>query len=192
MKQAALSVNHVGVTVPDIFKAIEWYGDVFGLTNILKPRLLSVDDKATAETGKVLGHGFKTGLQAHLLSGNGVGIELFEPLDPRPDAPFEDVGYLRPGPWHVAFTHPDVAGMVDRIVAAGGRLHAPPSNFVPGRPWQLAYVRDPWWMTLEIVSHNYAEAFGNWPQPEATTTPTFIDTAMAARLRAQATGSMQA
>jgi catechol 2,3-dioxygenase-like lactoylglutathione lyase family enzyme len=189
MTDTPLVVNHVGITVPDIFAAIDWYAEIFGFTHIMGPRLLSVHDEATAETGQVLGHGFKTGLQAHLLSGNGVGFELFEPIDPRPQRSFEDVGYLRPGPWHVAVTCRDVQGMVDRILAAGGRPHTPPAFFVPGRPWQLSYVRDPWWMTLEIVSHSYAEMFANWPQPGAMTTPTFIDRAAAIRMRAESVQS---
>jgi catechol 2,3-dioxygenase-like lactoylglutathione lyase family enzyme len=28
--EAALAINHVGLTVPDIHAAIDWYGEVFG------------------------------------------------------------------------------------------------------------------------------------------------------------------
>ncbi len=40
MKLAALALNHVGITVPDIHAAIDWYGEVFGCTHIMGPRLL--------------------------------------------------------------------------------------------------------------------------------------------------------
>ena len=47
-------------------------------------------------------------------------------------------------------------------------------------------MRDPWWTTIEIVSHSYAEMFANWPQPGAETTSKLVDRAEAARLRAGA------
>lgn len=61
---------------------------------------------------------------------------------------------------------------VDRIVDLAGTLLAPPSYFVPGRPWTLAYTTDPWGTVLEVMSHSYAEAFSNWPQPGQLTPPT--------------------
>ncbi len=179
-----LILNHVGITVPDIFAAIDWYGDVFGCTHIMGPRLMSAEGKATAETRQVFGTGFDRMLQAHLLTGNGVGLELFEPIDPVPKAADREIGYLQPGPWHIALQHPDVDAIVERIVAKGGHRHSDTHAFAPGRPWRLAYTRDPWWTTIEIVSHSYAEMFANWPQPGAQTEPTMIDRAGAERLRA--------
>ena len=184
MNSSPLALNHIGVTVPDVFAAIDWYADVFGCTHIMGPRLMSADAKATAETGSVFGPQFRKLLQAHLLCGNGVGIELFEPLEPRPLPSDEEVGYRQTGPWHIAITYPNVDAMVENIVAKGGRKHTEPVYFAPGRPWRLAYTRDPWWTTIEIVSHSYAEMFANWPQPDAETTPIFVDRDEAARLRA--------
>ncbi len=186
MRLAPLALNHVGVTVPDIHAAMDWYGEVFGCTPIMGPRLMSVDAKATAETASVFGPRFRRLLQAHLLTGGGVGLELFEPLDPKPEPPAEGLDYQRRGPWHIALTHPDVDAMIERIVAKGGHKHTDAHAFAPGRPWRLAYTRDPWWTTIEIVSHSYAEMFANWPQPGAETTPVTVDRTEAARLRAEA------
>ena len=174
--------------MPDIFAAIDWYAELFGPTHIMGPRLMSAEGKATAETRQVFGPGFNRLLQAHLLFGNGVGLELFEPLDPAPTTPDQDIGYRRPGPWHFALQHPDVDAMVDRIVARGGHRHSDTHAFEPGRPWRLAYARDPWWTTIEIVSHSYAEMFANWPQPGAETQPVMVDRAEADRLRGGRSG----
>ncbi len=178
-----LILNHVGITVPDIFAAIDWYTELFGFTHIMGPRLMSAEGKATAETRQVFGPAFNRLLQAHLLTGNGVGLELFEPLDPPPMPPDKDIGYRRPGPWHFALQHPDVDATVERIVARGGHRHSDTHAFAPGRPWRLAYARDPWWTTIEIVSHSYAEMFANWPQPGAETEPIMVDRSGAERLR---------
>ena len=74
----------------------------------------------------------------------------------------------------LCITHPDVAAMVDRITEHGGTLVAPPRQFVPGRPWTLAYATDPWGTVLELMSHSYPEVFSNWPQPGQLIPPTLV------------------
>lgn len=164
-RSPALAVNHIGITVPDIDAAINWYGKVFDFHCIMGPRVLRADSAATAETSSILGPEFGMAFQAHLLSANGVGLELFEFIKPPIEAAESGLGYRRRGPWHVCFTHPDVADGVQRVVANGGTQISPVADFVPGRPWQLVYCADPWGTVLELMSHSYAEVFSNWPQP---------------------------
>ena len=57
--QAALAVNHVGLTVPDIHAAIDWYGAVFGFRCIMGPRELEVTGHA--EASSVFGDRFRRG-----------------------------------------------------------------------------------------------------------------------------------
>lgn len=168
--EGPLPVNHVGVSVPDIVSAIGWYGDVFGFRCIMGPRVLRFDSAATAETGQILGPRFREAWQAHLVTANGVGLELFQFIDPPMQPAAAEIEYWRPGIWHLCLTEHDVQGATDRIVAAGGTQVSPVAEFVPGLPYELVYCRDPWGTTLEIMSHPYAEVFANWPQPGMTTT----------------------
>ncbi len=161
----ALAVNHVGITVPDIHAAIDWYAEVFGFHCIMGPRVLRADSAATAETASILGPEFGMAYQAHLLSANGVGLELFQFVVPPVADAEPGLGYERRGPWHVCLTHPEVEDGVFRVVQNGGRQLSPLSDFVPGRPWRLVYCADPWGTVLELMSHSYAEVFANWPQP---------------------------
>jgi predicted enzyme related to lactoylglutathione lyase len=173
--QAALVINHVGVTVPDVFAAIDWYGEVFGFRCIMGPRVLETGEHAEAAT--VFGSRFRRAWQAHLLTGNSVGIELFQFIDPPTRGPCsseEPVPWLDRGLWHLCITHPDVAAMVQRVTDHGGAVLAAPYQFAPGRPWTLAYITDPWGTVLELMSHSYAEAFSNWPQPGQLTPPTLV------------------
>jgi catechol 2,3-dioxygenase-like lactoylglutathione lyase family enzyme len=91
--------------------------------------------------------------QAHLLTGNGVGLELFQFVVPATDDADPGIAYQRRGPWHVCFTCQDVRLTVSELVAAGGRQLTPITTFVPGRPWDLVYCRDPWGITVELMSH---------------------------------------
>jgi hypothetical protein len=139
------------------------------------PRVLESSEHA--EAASVLGSRFRRAWQAHLLTGNGVGIELFQFIDPPTRGPRpsdERVGWLDRGFWHLCITHPDVAAMAERITDHGGTLLAAPYHNVPGRAWMLAYTTDPWGTVLELMSHSYAEVFSNWPQPGQLTPPTLV------------------
>jgi catechol 2,3-dioxygenase-like lactoylglutathione lyase family enzyme len=173
----AMVINHIGITVPDVFAAIRWYERVFGFTVLMEPREL--DATGNAETSLVFGHRFRKAYQAQMLTGSGVGLELFQVVDPPVEPPETDgaepVSYRRIGPWHVCVTHPDVPAMLDRIRVHGGAVLTGPQEFVPGRPWRLAYATDPWGIVFEIMNHSFAEAFGNWPQPGQLEPPTMVD-----------------
>jgi predicted enzyme related to lactoylglutathione lyase len=167
---AALAINHVGVTVPDIHAAIDWYEKVFGFRCISGPFVLEADEYTAA----IFGNRFRRAWQAHLLSGNSVGIELFQFIDPPtrgPRSAHERAPRLDSGPWHLCITHPNVQGMVDHIVDHGGTLLASPHQLVPGGPWTVAYTTDPWANLLELMNHSYAEVISNWPQPGQLTPP---------------------
>jgi catechol 2,3-dioxygenase-like lactoylglutathione lyase family enzyme len=180
------AVNHIGLTVPDIFAAIDWYGAVLGFTHLMGPRVLEAGSAATHETPSIFGPRFRKAFQAHLLSGNGVGLELFEFLDPRVERRADNFEYWKVGVFHVCVTDPDIEGLAARIVAAGGRQRVPVFAFIPGRPYKLVYCEDPWGNVIEVFSHSYTEAFANWPQPGMTAQPRFVTREEAARERAAA------
>jgi catechol 2,3-dioxygenase-like lactoylglutathione lyase family enzyme len=173
--QPPLALNHVGLTVPDIFAALDWYAQVLGCTHIMGPRLLEASSAATHETPSIFGPRFRRAYQAHLLTANGVGLELFQFLEPPVGERDPEMPYWRPGPWHLCFTHPNVGAVAARIAAAGGVQKIPVTAFVPGRPWQLVYCEDPFGNTIEIISNSYAEIFSNWPQPGMTEPPVMIE-----------------
>ena len=170
----ALALNHIGLTVPDIFAAIDWYGALFGAVHIMGPRLLEATSKATHETPGIMGPRFRKAYQAHLLLANGVGLELFQFIEPPVELPEETMPYWLRGIFHLALTHPDVDGLAARIAASGGRKRIEPVAFVPGRPWRLCYCEDPWGTVIEIMSASYAEMFSNWPQPGMSEQTTFV------------------
>ena len=129
----ALAVNHVGVTVPDIHAAIDWYGEVFGFRCIMGPRVLEAAGRT--EAASVFGSRFRRAWQAHLLSANSVGIELFRFIDPPTGGRRAEEGepWFDRGLWHRCITHPDVAAMVDRIEDHGVRYWRRPTNSCPAR-----------------------------------------------------------
>jgi len=172
-------VNHIGLTVPDIFAAIDWYRDVLGFTHIMGPRVLEAGSAATHETPSIFGPRFRKAYQAHMLAGNGVGLELFQFIEPAVARRPENFEYWMAGVFHICVTDPNIEALAERIVAAGGRQRVPVFEFIPGRPYRLVYCEDPWGTVIELFSHSYAEAFANWPQPGMTAAPKFITRAEA-------------
>lgn len=85
------ALNHVGLTVPDLHAAIAWYGEVLGFRLIAGPRVMAPLAAATEETRHILGPRFRKALQAHLVTANGVGIKLYQFIDPPVETPADNM-----------------------------------------------------------------------------------------------------
>jgi catechol 2,3-dioxygenase-like lactoylglutathione lyase family enzyme len=157
-------INHIGLTSADIFGTIDWYCSVLGFRLIMGPRVLDPSG-ASAEARQIYGAQFSKAYQAHLVDTNGVGLEVFQFVEPAVEPAEREMRYTRPGFFHICLTVPDVAAAIQRIVAAGGSKLSDEAEFVPGRPWRNSYCRDPWGNAIELISASYAEVFADWPQP---------------------------
>ncbi|WP_421726145.1 VOC family protein [Bauldia sp.] len=151
-----VAVNHIGAVVPDIEAAIDWYRDVMGFGLVAGPFDLRPDDPNGAQTMDVLGEKLKHLRIAHMSSANGVGLELFEPVDPKIERRDDMVEFWRNGFFHICVTDPDVEGLVARIVETGGKQL---SKFWRERPphpeYRMCYCADPFGNVVEVYSHQY-------------------------------------
>ncbi len=158
---APLAFNHIGLSVPDIDAAIDWYATVMGFRLIFR-RVLEYRPEVP-EVREIFGERLQRAHQAHLLTANGVGIELFQFVDPPATAPDENFRYWQTGVFHLCVTDPDLEGLVARIVGNGGRQRTRIWAFLPGRDCKLVYCEDPFGNVIEAFSHSYAETFSNMP-----------------------------
>jgi catechol 2,3-dioxygenase-like lactoylglutathione lyase family enzyme len=160
----AAVINHIGLTTADIFGTIDWYCSVLGFHLIMGPRVLDPSG-ASAETRQIYGDHFSMAYQAHLVDANGVGLEVFQFVEPAVEPSEPEMRYTRPGFFHVCLSVSNVGEAIERIVAAGGTKLSDEAEFVPGRPWRNSYCRDPWGNAIELISASYTEVFADWPQP---------------------------
>jgi catechol 2,3-dioxygenase-like lactoylglutathione lyase family enzyme len=153
----ARPLNHVGINVPDLDAALAWYQDVLGFTPLTPPVVMDAADPGLGPALRAMMgsrvHRFKI---AHLTAGNGVGLQMFEFLDPRSEPPDDAGAYWRMGFFHICVTDPDIEGLAARIAASGGRA-SEVFRSVPGRPYAAAYCEDPWGNVIEVNSHHYRE-----------------------------------
>src|SRR3981189_2547613 len=150
-----MAANPVGVGVADIERAIRWYGEVLGFTLLTGPlEIRAADPDSNLQDG--LGQDCNALLQAHMVSVNGIGIELFQFLDPpheRRDPPLE---YWKSGFFHICVSDPDIEGLAGRIASSGGRQRSKIwRNDRTTDEYRRRCCREPFGNNIEIYTHNY-------------------------------------
>lgn len=150
--------SHVGVTVPDVALAIDWYTTTLGMYLLVGPLEVLEDDGplGKAATG-IYGVGFTRFQFAHLAGIDGIGVELFEFDSPKSVRRNDNFEFWMGGIYHFSLTAPDVSGMVDLIVAAGGRQRSEILIINEEKGYSLVYCEDPWGTVIELCSHPYSQ-----------------------------------
>jgi catechol 2,3-dioxygenase-like lactoylglutathione lyase family enzyme len=150
-------VNHVGLTVPDLDAALAWYQEVLGFTLLTPPAELdAADPQLGAALEEMLGPRVRRFRMAHLSSANGVGIQMFEFIDP-PSRPRDDpTAFWELGLFHLCVADADIERLAARIEASGGQ-RSTVWRQIPDAPYAACYCTDPFGNVIEINSHGYEE-----------------------------------
>ncbi len=148
--------SHIGITVPNIEDAVKFYTEVMGFYVIMEPSVVKEENETAIGQMciDVFGEGWGTFKIAHLSTGDKIGFELFEfPESKNLKPTFEP---FRSGLFHFSVQDPDVEGLVNKIVEAGGKQRMPVREYYPGeKPYRMCYVEDPFGTVFEIYSHSY-------------------------------------
>lgn len=155
-KQYPRTFSHIGITVPDLQKAVAFYTEVMGWYTIMEPSVVK-KDRSTA-IGQmcidVFGEEWEEFEIAHLATSDGIGIELFSFPHGRREAPAFNP--FNTGLFHFCVQDPDIEGLTQKIVKQGGRQRMPIREYYPGeKPFKMVYVEDPFGVVFEIYSHSY-------------------------------------
>jgi catechol 2,3-dioxygenase-like lactoylglutathione lyase family enzyme len=142
-------IDHVGVTVSDMDRALAFYRDLLGL------RVIADATVAGPEVAELLGLEIPVQLRiADLDSGDGRIVELLQYLQPKG----RRIAYESsdPATAHIAFTVDDLAAVRERLSDAGATIvsRRPITISEPGGSFDGAiclYVRDPDGAILELV-----------------------------------------
>jgi len=148
--------SHIGLSVPDIDKAVKFYHEVMGWYIIMQPS--DIVDETETSIGimceEVFGKSWGGCRIAHMATSDGIGVELFEfngEYSPENNFTFKQVGLF-----HFGVQDPDLEGLVKRIVEHGGKQRMPIREYYPGeKPYRMCYVEDPFGIIFEVYSHSY-------------------------------------
>lgn len=148
--------SHIGITVPDLEKAVQFYTEVMGFYVLMPPT--DVEEENESAIGQmcidVFGTGWKHFRIAHLSTSDKIGIELFEFKEAKQERPAFNP--FKAGLFHFCVQDPDVEGLVQKIVEHGGKQRMPIKEYYPGdKPYRMCYVEDPFGVVFEIYSHSY-------------------------------------
>jgi len=146
-------VNHVGLTVPHLESAIEWYRAVFDMPLLAGPIECDLYTRGAQRRREIFGPSWGGMRIAHLGSSNGAGIELFEFIRPPVVVPDDNFPFATVGLHHVALTVADFEETLGRVLAHGGRQRCAPSEIYAGV--LVCYCEDRWGNVIEITNAEY-------------------------------------
>ncbi|TWT06609.1 glyoxalase [Planococcus sp. CPCC 101016] len=153
------AITHVGLAVPDLDKAIDWYKKVLGFYILAGPFEFNAANKnSEAMTLDLQGAELKKMRNVHLMSSGGVGIELFEFQDPTYQA---EQYSPHAGFFHICLVVDDLIGTIEKAVQHGGKQRSKIWNINKGKPHYLVYTEDPFGHIIELYSRSTAEIYGN-------------------------------
>ena len=144
------SFSHIGITVPDIHKAVNFYQDVMGWYVIMAPSKVKKErDTAIGQMCiDVFGEDWDEFEIAHLSTSDGIGVELFSFPNPpaRPSRP--EAQGLR----HLCFAVDDVAATVVWLTGLG--IEVEPIRIDPYTEQPFTFFADPDGLPLEIYQRS--------------------------------------
>ncbi|MDP2635683.1 MAG: VOC family protein [Pseudoalteromonas sp.] len=158
-----MKMNHVGLMVGDMDKAVEFYTEVLGLRIIMNNT--KVQEERETAIGRmciaVFGEGFKGFNIAHLVTTDGIGVELFE-MKERDQR--HHVDFSRLGIFHFCLQTDDFEGVMKKTEEFGGKVRMDVMRYHPeddNRPAKMVYLEDPFGNLFELYSHTYEETYSS-------------------------------
>ena len=152
------TINHIAVSVTDLDKAVKWYKEVFGFTVVNGPVEFEADDSSLGIVARdIHGPNFRKMRMVWLSSGNQVGFEMFEYIDPKAERRIDNFEYWKSGFFHICVTDPNIEELCKRISDSGGRQRSTIWDVVPDKGFKIAFCEDPFGNVIEIYTHSYGQ-----------------------------------
>ncbi|KAK5115007.1 hypothetical protein LTR85_010045 [Meristemomyces frigidus] len=145
---------------------VPWYGKHFGFRRIKADNDVDGDKnpQAIAHMSKLYGNKLRKVKVVFLTTGNSVGFELFEFIDP-PVKPADmetwtlEEQYQRGGVFHFCLTVPEPQAVCDAVCKDGA---AQIGEMIHGYDGEGGlYLRDPWGNVIELLSCSYEQLLAN-------------------------------
>lgn len=148
------SFSHIGITVPDIHKAVNFYNQVMGWYTIMEPSTIKKEkDTAIGQMCiDVFGEDWSEFEIAHLSTSDGIGVELFSFSNGIKEAPAFNP--FNTGLFHFCIQDPNIEELVAKIVDNGGKQRMPIREYYPNdKPYKMCYVEDPFEIIFAVYTH---------------------------------------
>ena len=156
MSRYPRTFSHIGISVPDVEKAANFYSEVMGWYHIMEPTVIT--EESNTPIGQmcidVFGEDWTEFEIAHMSTSDGIGIELFSFPHGIKEAPAFNP--FNTGLFHFCVQDPDIEALTNKIVEHGGKQRMPIREYYPNeKPFKMVYVEDPFGIVFEIYTHSY-------------------------------------
>lgn len=158
-----MKMNHVGIMVGEMDKAVEFYTNALGLKVVMGKS--KVEEERESAIGRmciaVFGEGFEGFNIAHLVTTDGIGVELFE-MKNREER--HNVDFNKIGIFHFCLETDDFHGVIEKVEKFGGKVRMDIMRYHPeddNRPAKMVYLEDPFGNLFELYSHTYEETYAS-------------------------------
>lgn len=156
-------MNHIGIMVGDMDKAVDFYTQALGL-KIVMANTKVIEERETA-IGRmciaVFGNGFSGFNIAHLVTTDGIGVELFE-MKNRQER--HQVDFSRLGIFHFCLQSDNFDEVIERTLKHGGKVRMDIMRYHPednNKSAKMVYLEDPFGNLFELYSHTYEETYAS-------------------------------
>ena len=119
--------NHVAISVTDIESAVRWYRDIIQMSTLVEPTEITTYEKEQQKYDShlatlvraIFGHKLGKFKICHMSSANGVGIELFQFIEPASQLRLEENNfeYWKTGYFHICITEPNIEEFAEKIAS---------------------------------------------------------------------------
>ncbi|ACJ28114.1 Lactoylglutathione lyase, putative [Shewanella piezotolerans WP3] len=149
--------------VGNMDQAVEFYTKALGLkvvmgnTQVKEERETAIGRMCVA----VFGEGFKGFNIAHLVTTDGIGVELFE-MKQRQER--HEVDFSRIGIFHFCLQTDDFHAVIERTQQLGGKVRMDIMRYHPeddSKQAKMVYLEDPFGNLFELYSHSYEETYAS-------------------------------
>ncbi len=158
-----MKMSHVGIMVGEMAKAVEFYTKALDLEIVMDKS--EVTEEQETAIGRmciaVFGAGFEGFNIAHLVTKDGIGVELFE-MKGREDR--HHVDFSKIGIFHFCLETDDFHGVIDKVEQYGGKVRMDIMRYHPeddNKPYKMVYLEDPFGNLFELYSHSYRETYSS-------------------------------
>lgn len=152
------AVDHVGLTVPNLDEAIDFFERVFGAVVLVRhPPYQPNPGINVANFGRHPDTAV-SGIALVRIAGSVVELLAYDAPDRRPDIPRTSDA----GGHHIAFYVDDLDGALDRLRGAGIEVLGEPLPFAgdeAGPGARFVYTRAPWGLYIELVTYPEGKAY---------------------------------
>ncbi|PVH71906.1 hypothetical protein DL98DRAFT_87906 [Cadophora sp. DSE1049] len=156
VKQPNHAINHIAISCVDLEGLVSWYSRHLGFELIGEIRHFNRRDHPGVFATIFVSYPeeMRELKFAVLTSGNGVGIEVFQFIDPKPKVREDPFDFARVGVFHICVTDPDPVSLLAKIERDGGKRVG---GWMDYSRYGLAghrglYMQDPWGNVIEVMS----------------------------------------